>query len=268
MKPLIVANWKMNPQSLIRAERLFNLIEREVLKHSNVLQNVRIIVCPPFVYLPLLKKQKSKIELGAQDCFWESGGAYTGEISVSMLKDAGCEYVIIGHSERRRYFGESDEMINKKIKAVLKAGLNPVLCVGETKKERNQGKTERILKKQIKTGLEGVPSSLPTGQAGKFQVPRFCIAYEPIWAIGSGRACQSGEVQKISLLIRKIIAGLSGFKTIDRVQILYGGSVNGKNAGSYIKAGLNGLLVGGASLKPGEFIEIIKSANKSALLFI
>lgn len=252
MKPLIVANWKCNPTSFKKAKRLFNLVEEGALKHSHILKNVRIIICPPFVYLPVLKSLSSVIKLGAQDIFWEEEGAYTGEVSAPMLKSISCEYVIVGHSERRIYFGETNETINKKIKAVFEAGLNPILCVGETWEERNQGKTENILEEQIKSALENISKF-------KIQNSRFSIAYEPIWAIGKGKKpCKVEEARKINLLIRDIISDFYNLKSLKKIRILYGGSVNSKNAADYItKAGLNGLLIGRASLNAREFIKIV-----------
>jgi triosephosphate isomerase len=272
MKSLIIANWKMNPQSFQEAKRLFNAVGKGIgdIQKTCLERNLmaEVVICPPFIYLLSLKsagreadsregRVLSIIKLGAQNLFWEKGGAYTGEISPFMLKDAGCEYVIIGHSERRRYFKETDEDINKKVKAALKAGLNPILCVGETEKERKKGNIRNILRKQIKSALEGVPSS-PAFSG--IQVPRFSIAYEPIWAIGSGKPCDAEEAKKNSALMRKIISEIYGPKTAGKIRLLYGGSVNSKNAESYIKeAGLNGLLIGGASLKAKEFIKIIGS---------
>jgi len=250
MKPLIVANWKCNPQTLQEAKRLFDLVKIGV---KNI-KKVEEVICPPFIYLSAIKPYNHKvIKLGAQNCFWEKEGAYTGEISLSMLKDIGCEYVIVGHSERRMYFKETDEMINKKLKAVLEVKLNPILCIGETQQQRDKGETDRILKKQIETALEKVSSS---------RFSQIAIAYEPIWAIGTGEPCDVEEAQKIGLLIRKIILRLYSSKSAKNVQILYGGSVNSKNAAGYIKeAGLQGLLVGGASLKAKEFIKIVKTVS-------
>jgi len=252
MKPLIIANWKMNPKSLAEAKQLFDLVKRGVKD----IKKAEVIICPQFLYLKELSSFKYKkslaslLKIGAQNVFWEKEGAYTGEISPLMLNDAGCQYVIVGHSERRGHFKETDEMINKKLKAVLEEKLNSILCIGETKEQRNRGETDRILKKQIETALENVSSS-------KFS--KITIAYEPIWAIGTGEPCDVEEAQKIGLLIRKIISGLYGSKSAKNVQILYGGSVNSKNAAGYIKeAGLQGLLVGGASLKAKEFIKIVK----------
>ena len=245
MKNLIVANWKMNPVKLKEAEKLFDSINRGV----KGIKNTEVVICPPFIYLSGLG---SKIRLGAQNCFWENKGAYTGEISPSMLKDLGCQYVIIGHSERRKYFQETDEMINKKIKAVLNSDLSVILCVGETEEEREQDKTEQILHQQIVTGLINIPLA---------KTSQLVIAYEPIWAIGTGNACDSEEAQKTGLLIRKIVSKTYNFAVSKKMRILYGGSVKSNNAASYLKeAGFQGLLVGGASLDPKEFLKIITQA--------
>lgn len=247
----------MNPQTIAEAKRLFNSVK----KGLRGFKKAEAVVCPPFIYIPVLRAftltrfsaSQAGLVLGAQDCFLEQKGAYTGEISPSMLKDTGCQYVIIGHSERRRYFKETDEMINKKLKAVLEKRLKPILCIGETKEERNDGKTENVLKKQIESDLKGISGF-------KLQVSGFCIAYEPVWAIGTGKPCDIEEAQKMGLLIRKIITKLYNSSTAEKVRILYGGSVNSRNAVGYIKEScFQGLLVGGASLEAKEFIKIIKA---------
>ena len=251
MTPLIVANWKMNPQNLAEAKRLFNSVKRD----SKNTKNVEVVICPPFVYLSLIKQFNNlTIKLGAQDCFWMEKGAYTGEISPLMLKGLGCQYVIIGHSERRR-LGEPDEIIKKKIKAALKVKLNPIFCIGETEEERKKGETQNILKSQIEKGLEKIP---------KRQIPEIVIAYEPVWAIGSGKPCDLDEAQTLGLLIRKIIAHLFSPIISQNLRILYGGSLGRKNARDYLKeAHFQGLLVGGASLDPKEFVQIVKAVSEA-----
>lgn len=247
MKPLIVANWKMNPQSLSEAISLFNSIREGIKKHSNILKNVGIIVCPPFVYLSQLAKIKSKIKLGAQDLFWEEKGTFTGEISPQMLKDLKCEYVIVGHSERRK-LGETDEMIHKKLKAAIQAKLKPILCIGETEEERKIGRTFMILKNQLKEDFKNISNI-------KHRTSNIIIAYEPVWAIGSGNPCQPYDAKKVLLFLRKFIK---------KNKILYGGSVNSQNALDYIKkANFDGLLVGGASLKVKEFLAILKNCSQT-----
>ncbi len=208
MKPFIVANWKMNPNTLKEAKLLF----REVKKGIKNVKNIEVIICPPFVYLPVLRAN------GAQDVFWQEKGAYTGEVSPAMLKDLGCQYVIIGHSERRRIQGETNEIINKKLKAVLKAGLKPILCIDKI------SQLPKNLKKTI-------------------------IAYEPVFAIGTGQACGIEKAKSMR-------------NAIKQSQVLYGGSVNSQNAKEYIKkAGFQGLLIGSVSLNPKEFLKIVKNID-------
>lgn len=214
MKPLIIANWKCNPKTAKEAKRIFSKTSRNV------------VVCPPFVFVPLLKG----VALGAQDCFYKEEGSYTGEVSPSMLKSLGCKYVIIGHSERRRFFKENDDIINKKVKLVLENKMTPVLCVGETLKEKKRRKS--VLKKQLEAGLKGVNSK------------KVIIAYEPVWAIGNSNPCSPEEALKVRLFISSLFDS----------KILYGGSVNGSNAKDYLD--FDGLLVGGASLRPEELVKI------------
>ena len=223
-KPLIVANWKCNPDNLVKAKKLFNVVKKGI----GAVKRVEVVVCPPFVYLSKL----SGLTLGAQNCFWEDEGAFTGEISPFMLKDIGCKYVIIGHSERRRYFKETCAMVNKKLKAALTNNLKPILCVDSIN--------------QVKRGLKGI---------SKKEIKKIVIAYEPIFAIGTGKACSISKAKKMNFSIRKILG--------ETVTILYGGSVNPKNAKDFIeKAQFQGLLIGGASLNPKEFVKIIKKVSQ------
>ncbi len=250
MKPLIVANWKCNPTSSKKAEGLLNLVEKEI----KGIKNVEVVICPPFIYLSRMKSRISRAKLGAQDVFWGKEGPYTGEVSPPMLKDAGCRYVIIGHSERRRYFGESNEEINRKIGAALEWGLSPILCLGETAKERKEGKTGDVLKRQIKTALRG----LRPGRRGL----RLSIAYEPLWAIGTGRPSKPEEAKKTLSFLKKTTARFIR-PPFPQPLFLYGGSADSENCLDYLRVGFDGLLVGGASLKSREFIKIIR---KSATL--
>ena len=248
MKPIIIANWKCNPITLTEAKRLFGSVKKGL---RNV-KRAEVVICPPFVYLSDIKNQASGIKLGSQNCFWEEKGAFTGEISATMLKNLGCKYVIIGHSERRRIFKETDEMVNKKIQAAIKTGLKPILCIGETREEKEQEEIASVFKKQIKTAFSGIAKS-------KISNSGICIAYEPIWAIGSGEACGIDEAMSAKLLIQKILISFLGKPLTSKIPILYGGSVNSKNAKDFIDgAGMNGLLIGGASLNPQEFIKIVK----------
>ncbi|MDO8529840.1 MAG: triose-phosphate isomerase [bacterium] len=248
MKPLIVANWKMNPQTYKEAEDLI----AKILKETNKITGVNIIFCLPFVWLTdFSHKNKSSAFFGAQDVFFQEKGAFTGAISPEMLKSSQVEYVIIGHSERRKYFGETGEIVNKKIRAALKAGLKVILCVGETEEEKDR--KGEILEKQITQALQGVTHD---------EMKNVVIAYEPVWAIGTGNNCSVDEAQKSLLFIRKIITNVYKREVADGMKLLYGGSVKAENSGAYIKEGnANGLLVGGASLIAEEFIEIVKSAE-------
>ena len=250
MKPLIVGNWKLNPTSQKKAKQLFLVIK----KGAGQVKGSEAVICPPFVYLSILENKSSKIKLGAQNCFWEEQGAFTGETSVSMLRNLGCKYVILGHSERRQYFKEKNLGINKKIKAVLDKGLTPILCVGETGKEKNTGKTQKVIKEELEKGLRGV---------SRAKAKEVIIAYEPIWAIGTGKACQPVQAQVINLLIRKILSGLYGRNIAKEMKVLYGGSVKQNNALGYLKeTEMVGLLIGGASLHPKEFIRIVKDSSR------
>lgn len=248
MKTTIVANWKMNPQKLSEARRLAGAVS----KMTEGAMNAEIIICPPFVFLSDLTQLKSEnLFFGAQNCFYESEGAYTGEISPAMLKNLGCKYVILGHSERRQYQNETDEIINKKIKAALLAGLKPILCIGEKEGEE----MHLVAEHQLKAGLESISAE---------QIGKIIIAYEPVWAIGTGNFCPPEKVLETELLIRRIISQMYDRKTADKMPILYGGSVDDKNAGDYIKiARMNGLLIGGASLDIKIFTKIIRDLLKA-----
>ena len=236
----------MNPVSKKEAENIFSKIKKGVKKAK-----AEVVICPPFAWLAVVSQNKGGLTLGAQNCFWEEKGAFTGEISPAMLKDLGAEYVIIGHSERRKYFGETDEIINKKIKAAISAELEQIFCIGETAEERNGNKQEEVVERQIKEGLKNVSDILG-----------IVVAYEPVWAIGTGNACSPEDAKKMKEFIVKVIAGFYGADIADKSRILYGGSVNSQNSASYLKdAGYNGLLVGGASLNPDEFIKIIQFAE-------
>ena len=244
MKPLIVANWKMNPQTYKEAEDLI----KDVLQYMKAAKGVEVVLCPPFTWLTdFSHKNKSAATFGAQDVFYERKGAFTGEISPEMLKNSNVEYVIVGHSERRNYFGETDEIVNKKVKAAVGAGLKVILCVGEHAGEDKSA----VLEKQITEGLKGITRD---------QAKNMVIAYEPVWAIGTGNNCSVDVAMGSILFVRKIISQLYRRELADNMRILYGGSVKSENSGAYIKeGGANGLLVGGASLNAGEFVKIVKS---------
>jgi triosephosphate isomerase len=249
-KTLIVANWKMNPVSLKEAKNLFDAIKEGIGDVKS-----EVVVCPPFVYLAELKG----LILGAQNCFWEERGTYTGDISPAMLKDLEVKYVIVGHSERRKYFLETDEQVNKKIKIVLKTGLNPILCVGENAEQRENGETEAVLKNQLMVALSDILVS---------DLENLTIAYEPVWAISSGDPYKTKElptsesIKKTHNYIRELLAGMYDKELAEGVRIIYGGSANAKNVKDYLEnAQVQGFLVGGASLMPDDFLQIVKVAG-------
>jgi triosephosphate isomerase len=251
MKTLIAANWKMNPASQKEAKSLFD----KVKKSKRKFKNSEVVICPPFAWLAVVSHMRNEggLLLGAQNVFFEEKGAFTGEVSCLMLKDLKVDYVILGHSERRKYFGETDEMINKKIKKSLSVKLKPIFCIGETKDEKDQNKKSEVLERQITDGLKSVT---------KDEMKNVAVAYEPVWAIGTGNNCSVDETMGSVLFIRKILTKLYNREVADSTRILYGGSVKSENSGDYIKkSGADGLLVGGASLNPEEFVKIIKSAE-------
>jgi triosephosphate isomerase len=247
-KPLIAGNWKMNTT----LEEAIVLVQA-ILKEVDDEDSVEKVICPPFISLSASKKliEGTSIKLGAQNVYFEDKGAYTGEISPLMLSNL-CEYVILGHSERRHYFLETDDIVNKKIKKAFESGLKPILCVGESLAENESGKTEQIISSQVKTGLKDVSPST-----------RLVVAYEPIWAIGTGKAATGKQANITSSLIRRTLADLWNEETAQKVRILYGGSVTGSNIKEFItESDIDGALVGGASLKAAEFLSIIKQAGR------
>lgn len=244
MKNLIVANWKMNPKTAKEALALFGAVKKGI----GGSKNPPVVICPPFCWLPKLKTTVA-LKLGGQNCHWEVRGPFTGEISAAMLADSGAQFVILGHSERRHYLGETDEIINLKIKAALKTGLKPILCVGEKEGEE----MSLVVERQLSGALAGL---------GVNQTKEVIIAYEPVWAIGTGRACLADDALSAALFIRRLITKLYSRFLADKISLLYGGSVDSRQATDYItKAGMNGLLVGGASLEAEEFVKIIKNVN-------
>lgn len=249
-KPFVAGNWKMNKT----VEQARSLVA-ELLPGMQAVSSVDRVICPPFPALTALANMLSgtEIGLGAQNLHWEAQGAFTGEVSPAMVKEF-CQYVIIGHSERRAYFGETDATVNKKVKAALAIGLWPIVCVGETLLENEAGKTAEVVTRQITQGLEGIPSD---------QVEKIVVAYEPVWAIGTGRAATaSGANAVIAETIRIPMAALFGADAAQATRVLYGGSVNGANAAEFFgQPDIDGALVGGASLKP-EFVNIIEAAAK------
>ncbi|MDI6852721.1 MAG: triose-phosphate isomerase [Deltaproteobacteria bacterium] len=247
LTPLIAGNWKMN-KTVPEARAL----AREIRQGLSPSRGVEVAVAPPYTALAAVADEiaGSPIKLAAQEVFWEKQGAYTGAISPLMLTDVGCHYVIIGHSERRQYFGETDETVNRKVKAALEAGLFPIVCVGETLEQREQGRTFAVVEKQIRQGL----AALAPGQG-----ERLVIAYEPVWAIGTGKTATPDQAQEVHKLIRGLLPEVAGAADL---RILYGGSVTPDNAGELMgQPDINGALVGGASLKAASFLGIINAAG-------
>jgi len=250
-KKYIVANWKMNPLEVREATKLFNEVKKKIPK----LKKTKVIICPPFVYLGELSLLYSgnKISFGAQDSFWENKGSFTGEISPIQIKDLGGEYVILGHSERRAQ-GETNEIVNKKIKACLSSGLKVILCIGEKDRDEGSGEHLHFIKEEIKESLKGV---------NKNHLGRIIIAYEPIWAIGKSQkdAMTPETLHQMKLFILKILKDMYGTRGMD-VSVIYGGSVEPENTEELIKDGeVDGLLVGHKSLIAKEFLEIIRIAD-------
>jgi triosephosphate isomerase len=249
--PLVAGNWKMN---MLRASSVE--LAGALVKNSPK-EKVEVAVCPPFVYLDCVCSivRNTHIKMGSQDVYFESQGAFTGEISCQMLKDVGCEYVILGHSERRHVIGEDDALINKKLKAVAASGLKPILCVGEKLEERDADTTEKVIETQLVGGLSGLSDK---------ELKDLVIAYEPVWAIGTGRNATPDQAQEVHAFIRKWMTGKFGSEFSQNVRIQYGGSVKGDNAISLLsQPDVDGALVGGASLKADEFLKIIEAGAQS-----
>jgi triosephosphate isomerase len=243
----MAGNWKMNKtieEGLTLALRLKELLSG--------IDAVEIVIAPPFTILDRVKEGlgNSNIRLAAQNLFWEEEGAFTGEISPVMVRDVGCEYVILGHSERRGYFGEDDSKVNKKMLVALKNELNPILCVGETLEEREEGKTFRVIESQVRAGLEGCLQG---------QMRHVTIAYEPIWAIGTGKTAKPEEAEDVHQRIREVLHELFEMDALEDTRIIYGGSVGPQNVDALMaQPNIDGALVGGASLKADSFERIVR----------
>ncbi|MBN2117475.1 MAG: triose-phosphate isomerase [Anaerolineales bacterium] len=249
---LVAGNWKMN-RTAAEARELVSTMSAKLRE----IANVEKVVCPPFIAIPALAAllEGSGIGLGAQNLHWEAKGAFTGEVSTDMIKEF-CQYVIIGHSERRAYFGETDESVNRKLHAAMKAGLTPIVCVGETLDQYESGKTAEVVRRQISAGLAGIDSAAAA---------RIVVAYEPVWAIGTGKASSGENANHVHQdVIRPALAELLGAENAQAIRILYGGSVTASNAAEFFAyPDIDGALVGGASLKPDEFVAITKAAVRS-----
>lgn len=263
-KPLIAGNWKMHKT----VGEAVDFVENLRVEAAGI-ENAEVIVCPPYlaVYQVARTLLGSNIGVGGQDVFWKSQGAYTSQVSSGMLLDAGCTYAIIGHSETRgrfgkveegmtdtllKHFGETDESVNAKIHAALEAGLKPIMCCGETLDERKAGKTDDVIRTQVEKGLNGLSADQAAGMV---------IAYEPVWAIGTGEVCDTPEAQRVCGMIRGVVRSMFGDDAADKVRVQYGGSVKPDNAGDLLsQPDIDGALVGGASLKVADFMGIIRSA--------
>lgn len=245
-RPMIAGNWKMYKTGVQAVETI-----RELKESVYDARDVDILIAPPFTALvpAAAEIRGSNIELGGQNMHWETEGAYTGEVSAQMLLEAGCRYVIIGHSERRQYFGETDQTVNRKIGAALKNGLKPILCVGETESQRDAGETFSVLDKQIQNGLKNFVLD---------QLRDLVVAYEPVWAIGTGKTATTEQAQEVHAYLRKWFSGHFGRGFAASLRILYGGSVKPSNIkGLMAMEDVDGALVGGASLDPQSFSQLV-----------
>jgi triosephosphate isomerase len=252
-KTIIAGNWKMY-NTVPEAIELANGLKRELFKLES--QAIDIVLCPPFTALSEVSEviADSNIQLGAQDVYWKDEGAFTGEISCRMLKDAGCQFVIIGHSERRQYFGETNESVNKKIKAAVASDLTPIFCVGETLDEREKDLTFHVLDDHINNGLKDI---------GIEDVQKLVIAYEPVWAIGTGKTATPVQAQEAQKYIRALLKKLYNKEVADNIRVQYGGSVKPENITELMRQpDIDGALVGGASLSVDSFSEIVKKASE------
>ena len=245
IKPIVAGNWKMH-KTPIEGNSFIN----SVVDNLSEVENANIVFCPPFTGLSNLNI-KPPFYLGAQNCYYKDSGAFTGEISLDMLLECGVNYIIVGHSERRHIFNEDNELISKKIKKIITAGINPILCIGETLDDRNNGNAYEVIEKQLEFGLERIKS-----------ISNIVIAYEPVWAIGTGLTASIEKINDMHSYIRMILNKLFNKINIEKIPILYGGSVNSKNADEIISIkSVNGFLIGGASLDVVKFIDIVNIVN-------
>jgi len=246
-RPIVAGNWKMH-RTLGEATELAGEIDRALA----AVAEVDVVLCPPFTALEAVRRRiaDGRLRLGAQNLHWPTEGAFTGEISAAMLGDLDCSFVIVGHSERRAQFGETDRVVNRKVRAVVAAGMKPILCVGETQEQRDDGCTEKVVREQVSRGVDGVEDALIDA----------VIAYEPVWAIGTGRTASAAQVQEVHGLIREQIRGIAG-NAGDALRIQYGGSVKPENAREiFAQPDVDGGLIGGASLDAASFAAIVEAA--------
>ena len=239
----------MNILSQAERERYFSVLKKEL--KTVKLEKTQIVLCPPAIHIETFgKKISKKIKLGAQNVFWEDKGSFTGEISPVMLKNFGCEYVIVGHSERRKYFLENDEGINLKIQALLKNGLSPIVCIGETKEERKRGKTMQVITDQVRGAFQGITPA---------RLGDMIVTYEPIWSVGTDEIPTANEIMEAKVLIQKILSQSFSKRYVEMLRIIYGGSVSAKTVKqTCLDSGMDGALVGRESLAPFEFLKIAK----------
>ena len=250
-KPIIAGNWKMNMTHL-DALTLVRTLSYEL--HERDYERAEVVVCPPFTALRtvqlVIEDEYLPIGLGAQNLYWEDEGAYTGEISGAFLKSLHCTYVIVGHSERRKYFGETDETVNKRTHAAYRHGLKPIVCVGETDEEHEAGQTQAVVERQVRDGLAGVSGE---------QLSELVVAYEPVWAIGTGKAATPEDASETIGYIRKTLASISSDAIAEGIRIQYGGSVSAGNIAQFMsQSDIDGALVGGASLDAKSFAMIVR----------
>ena len=246
----IAGNWKMNTDRRSGVD-----LARALVGQLGDLGAVRVAVCPPAVYLAAVQEvvKETPLALGAQDMYFEDAGAFTGEVSCAMLRDVGCEYVIVGHSERRHVMGEGDETVNRKLHAALAGNLKPILCVGETEGQRNDGRTRDVVRGQLRGGLVGLPIE---------QLGQVTIAYEPVWAIGTGNTASPEQAEEVHADIRGYLTDTYGADLAETITLQYGGSVKADNAAGLLsQPNIDGALVGGASLKPDQFVAIVHAAK-------
>ncbi len=249
---IIAGNWKMN----VKPSETAALV-KAIAEATKAYSNVDVVCCTPAIDIPaaVAACEGTAVKPGAENAHWEASGAYTGEISTGMLVDAGVKYVIIGHSERRQYFGETDETVNKRTRAVIEAGLVAIVCIGETLAERDAGKVEEVIVRQMKEGLKGLAAA---------DADKLVIAYEPVWAIGTGRTATPEQAQEVHALVRKTLGELIGVDAAETVRIQYGGSMKPDNAAELLaQKDIDGGLIGGAALKADSFAAIIKAASEA-----
>jgi len=247
---IIAGNWKMNVKPSETAALVKGIAEA-----TKDMKGVEIVCCTPAIDVPaaVAAAEGTGIGIGTENCHWKESGAYTGEISTGMILDAGAKYVIIGHSERRQYFGETDETVNLRARAAIAAGLTTIVCVGETLEEREAGKLVEVIERQMNVGLKDVTAA---------DCDKLVIAYEPVWAIGTGKTATPEQAQEVHALIRKTLGALVGAETADKVRIQYGGSMKPGNAAELLaKPDIDGGLIGGAALKAADFAAIVAAGN-------